>query len=96
MALELTASHNGVSVTDAYHKVMHVGGTKDSTEVRLGIFASSSEANPFTVCHFSMTPTMDDGASDKNNIKQAYTYLKAGEVTMSNGLVLDLSTAVDV
>lgn len=96
MALQMTTSHNGVSITDAYHKVMHVGGTKDMMEVRMGIFATSSESNPFTVVHFSMAPTMDAGAGDVNNIKQAYSHLKAGEVTMSNGMAIDLSTATDV
>lgn len=96
MALQMTTSHNGVAIIDAYHKVMHVGGTKDMMEVRMGVFADNTEANPFTVVHFTMAPIMDAGAGDTNNIKQAYEHLKAGPVTMSNGAVMDLSTATDV
>ena len=98
MALQLTHTVNGVTMTDAYHKVEYVSGSKDNLTVNVAISATSSDAkmDEFSFKMESGDLSHDDGANDKNYIKQAYEFLKAGPITDTMDEARDLSSAIDV
>lgn len=95
MALQLTTQHHGVTIADAYHRVIRIGGNKNQIEVTVGVFANASEVTPFRTFSFMMPLTIDGSVMDVNPVRQAYEHLKAGPVTVPGG-ELDLSGAVDV
>lgn len=98
MALQLTHTANGVTMTNAYHKVSYVSGTKDTLHVDISIHASSSDAkmDGFSFKMEAGDMAHDDGTADRNYTKQAYAHLKAAAITDVEGNARDLSSAVDV
>ena len=94
--------YHGVTMTGAYHKVVHVSGNKDTLHVDIEIYQNSTEAdarNKADEYSFRMeTADMvhDDSANDKNYIKQAYEHMKAAAFNDLMGNVHDYTSAVDV
>lgn len=102
MALQMTTTFHGVSVTDAYHKVNWISGSKNGINVSLRVYKDAAEsADPgafLKEINFEIPAAdlvHDNGSNDKNYIKQAYNYLKAAEVQTSSGMV-DYTSATDV
>ena len=102
MALQMTTTFHGISVTDAYHKVNWVAGSKNGVRVSLRVYKDAAESvDPgafLKEINFEIQAAdlvHDNGANDKNYIKQAYAYLKADERETSVGTV-DYTSATDV
>lgn len=103
MALQMNYDFHGLTVTGAYHKVGYISGSKDKLNIDVKVYkdAAAASADPmdnldsFSFSIQSGDLIHDDGASDKNYTKQAYSYLKAGVVSTSVG-DLDFSGATDV
>lgn len=98
MALEMTDTVEGASLTDAYHKISHVSGNKDGLHVDVGIHVNSSEKaiSSFSFKMEAGDMAHDDGASDKNYTKQAYEHMKAGALTDLGGISRDYTSATNV
>lgn len=71
MALQMTYTHAGLTVTDGYLRVSDISGTKTSIGFSLA-YQSASGEDALKHESFSFTPDMDGG----NFIAQAYTHLK--------------------
>ena len=98
MALELTHVVNGVTMTNAYHKVSHVSGNKDKLHVDVEICASSNDPamDSFSFVMESADMSHAEDSADRNYTKQAYEHLKSGAITDLSGNARDLSSATDV
>lgn len=102
MALQLTETYAGIGVTDAYHKIHHLSGSKDALHVDVSIYKDVTEANnrnaicSFTFIMGSGDLVHDDGVSDKNYTQQAYEFMKNGIFTDLSGTSRDYTGAVDV
>lgn len=102
MALQLTDTYAGLTITNAYHKINHISGNKDKLTVDVKIYKDATEAgNNNTATEFSFRMdsgdlTHDDGASDKNYTKQAYEFMKAAIFTDLSGNSRDYTSATDV
>lgn len=96
MALQLDYSFKGVSITNAYHKVLNVSGNKNKLNIDIGISVSAEE-DIIDNFSFELTSLFHDGsANDTNYTKQVYEYLKSNQVTDSLGTLRDYTLAVDV
>lgn len=85
MALQQDLTVHGVTVTGAYHRVYYISGNKGGVSVDIRCYKDATEAvDPEAfLAEFAFnlpggSLVHDDGASDKNYIKQAYEYMKAG------------------
>lgn len=103
MALQQDMTVHGVSVTGAYHRVHHVSGNKNNISVDIRCYKDATEAadpeaylSEFAFELPGASLVHNDGASDKNYIKQAYEYLKAGVVTDYQGVSRDYTGATSV
>jgi hypothetical protein len=79
MALQLTKEvQSGISVTDAYHKILSVEGNKENLRLRVGVFkdkTSSDDGKPAAeYLGFNFSPSVE--ADSENFIKQGYAWLK--------------------
>lgn len=98
MALQLTHTVKGVTMTNAYHKVRYVSGNKEKLHIDIQVSASSSDEPldnfSFVLPSESMYHTGD--ASDVNYTKQAYEFMKSGVFSDLSGSIKDYTTATDV
>lgn len=99
MALQKDLTLHGVSVTGAYHRVHFVSGGKSSLSVDIRCYKDATEAadesaflDEFAFELPGGSLIHDDGASDKNYIKQAYEYMKANPITDYSGVSHDYTT----
>ena len=98
----MTTVFHGLTVTNAYHKVNWIAGSKLGMRINMRVYKDAAEsADPGAFLKefaFEIPATdlvHDNGANDKNYIKQAYEYLKAAERQTSAGTV-DYTSATDV
>lgn len=102
MALQLNHDYHGAVISNAYHKITQVSGSKDNLAIYVSVYkdqataVSGSPADSFTLTMNSSQLSHDDGVSDKNYLKQAYQHMKANVFTDSNGVSRDYSLATDV
>lgn len=72
MALQTNKTWNGITVQDAYLKIISYSGNKNTMSFALGCFASSSEEKMFSQEKHQCAVDLDGD----NAVKQAYEYLK--------------------
>ena len=103
MALQKDLTFKGVTVTGAYHKIGYISGSKDGIHVDVKCYKDAAEATTpenfleeFSFVIESGDLVHDDGASDKNYIKQAYEYMKAGVFEDYSGVSHDYTGSTDV
>lgn len=103
MALQMNMTFHGVSVTGAYHRVDYISGNKDGLYVNVRCYKDATEAaDPMAYLDefsFKMADTdlvHDDGANDKNYLKQAYEHMKSAAFDDMSGVSHDYTSATDV
>lgn len=103
MALQKDLTVHGVFITNAYHRVSYVSGNKEGLSIDIKCYKDVTEAADskayliefgFTIPSGSLIH--DNGASDKNYIKQAYEYMKSTTFEDYKGVTHDYTSAVDV
>ena len=65
---------NGITVNNAYAKIVSAGVSHDSANVRVAYFVDETQKVPFYQHEYIFAPDMNDNG--KNLWKQAYEFLK--------------------
>ena len=94
MALQLTVSYKGLTLTNAYHRIYHVSGSKvGGLNVHIGVQTAVGEDAIYKVESHIPADQITYGPAAGDHLAQCYTYLKTQTAV---GGQIDYTTATDV